>query len=539
MALCGAIVVLAACSGHAPLHVGKLELKEKDDAYLHFIRADLLAIKGETRKSTAELLKLTEQYPAMAYFHLLLAQNFAQEKRFEQAVDSANTALELEPNFVEARLFLGKLEAVQERHADAARELTQALRDDPKREDIYPVLANEYVALRDYGRAVEVLRRLVEVNPDAVIAYYYLGTIHEQYLHRSGEALRYLQEALTIDPANVGVHNAIAEIYLRQKQPRKALAKYQEIAHLEPDEVAVQLRIALIYYELKEFPAAIDVFERILAKNPDADKIRFYLGVLYESAKDPEHAVAEFVKVPPKSSYFKDARIHVASLMRQQGRPEDAVEALREAIEQKAQLPEFYEYLAAIFEEDKQYQQAIDVLLQGHEALPDEEKIVFLLGILYEKVEDRDAAIAAMQEVLRINPQNASALNYIGYTYAERGERLEEALALVQKALVLRPDDGYIVDSLGWVYLRMGDAAQALKYLQRACRLVAGEPTILFHLGEVQLARGDARGARRAFEQALEAGMKKREPDERELSIIRKRLEDLKGMMGSKAPKTL
>lgn len=522
-------MLAVACGGTHPRHATRIELKEKDDAYLQFIRADLLSLEGEVRRSNAELIKLTQRYPQMAYFFALLAQNYGQEKRYAEAVKTAQKALELDPHLMEARITLGKLYALQEQHEDASREFAAAIRDDPKDEEIYPFLANEYVALGEYRRAIEVLRKLLTINPDSVIAYYYMGAINARHLNRLGEALRLYQEALSIDPANANVHNAVAEVYLRQQQLRKALAKYQEIAHLEPDEIAVWLRIALIHYELKEYPEAIAIFEQILDRNPEADKIRFYLGILYENTKERDKAIDELLLVPPKSSYFKEARLHVAALMREAGQIDEAIEELLDAIEQRERIPEFYEYLAAIFEENKRFAEAIDILERGHEALPDEEKIVFLLGIVYEKVEDRENAVRAMSEVLRINPQNASALNYIGYTYIEQGENLDEALEMIQEALILRPDDGYITDSLGWAYFQMGNVEQAFTYLTRANRLVPGEPTILDHLGEVLLHRGDVKGALRCFEQAIEAGKKKKDPDEKELERIREKIERLKG----------
>jgi len=527
-----ALPLAASCAGGKPPTHAKLDLKEKDDAYLQFIRADLMAIGGDTRKSTAELMKLTQRYPDMAYFHYLLAENFGREKRFDLAAESAKRALELDPQFSEARIYMGRLYSLQERHADAAREFAIVARQDPRREEVYPLLAGEYVSEREYGRAIEVLKGLLSVNPDSVIAYYYLGVIYDQNLRNPNQALKMYQEALSIDPGSVSVHNAMAELYLRKHELRKALTKYMEISHLEPDDIAVMLRVALIHYELKEYPAAIEVFEKILARNPEADKIRFYLGVLYESAKQNDKAIAELMQVPPKSSYFKDSRIHVASLHRQEGRPDEAAEVLKGAIRQKPQVPEFYEYLAAVYEENDRVPEAIAILEEGHRAVPDEEKIVFLLGIVYEKALERERAVWAMKEVLRINPQNASALNYIGYTWADGGENLEEALEMIQQALVLRPGDGFITDSLGWAYFRMGDTERALKYLMKANSLVPGEPTILDHIGEVMLARGDVRAALKYFEQAFEAGRRKKSPDEREQERLKEKIDKLKGGQG-------
>ncbi|MFH0800526.1 MAG: tetratricopeptide repeat protein [Pseudomonadota bacterium] len=518
----------ASCSGKHTPRIAKPEAKEKDDPYFQFIRADLLAMKGETQKSTAELLKLTKRYPRMAFFYLLLAHNYGQEHRLQEAVNACKEAVEVSPGFAEARIYLGKLYASQEMHSEAVRTLADVVRDFPKEEDVYPLLASEHVIMREYGRAVEVLKQMISFDPDALIAYFYLGQIYEEHLGKSEMALQMYREALSIDPGNVGVQSAIAESYLRHKQLGKALDKYQDILHEAPDEIAVALRIALIHYELKEYDEAIAMFVDILKKNADADKIRFYLGVLYESTKDPDKAIVELSQVPANSSYFKDARLHIASMDRSAGRVDEAAAALRDGIEKKGQIPEFYEYLAAIYEENRDYKQAIAVLEEGHKALPGDEKMVFLLAIICEKARDRDRAVAAMRDVLKINPKNASALNYIGYTYAEKGENLSEALEMVQQALVLKPDDGYITDSLGWVYVRQGDLEHGLKYLLRANSLVPGETTILYHLGEALYGRGEMKGALKYYEQALDAGAKKPETDEEELEKIKKRIEELK-----------
>lgn len=521
------IIAFTACATGRSPRLSKVELT--DDVYFDFIKADSLAMAGDTQKSSAELAKLIARNPDIAFFRYLLAQNLGREKRFSDAVQVCKKALELSPDFIEARIYLGKLYATQDLHVDAVRIFEEVIHDAPKKEEVYTYLAGEYAAMRDYVRSIKALRQLLTVNPDSVVAYFYMGTIYDRNLKNPSEALRMYNSALSIDPANANVHSAMGELYLRAKQTKKALLKFQEVAHLEPDDISTQLRIALIHYELKEYAQAITIFNEIIKKNPTADKILFYLGVLYEAEKEPAKATEEFKKVPANSSYFKDARLHMAAIARLDGRVEDAVAALREAIKEKKQVPEFYEYLAAIYEEAKDYKASIAVLEDGHDAIPNDEKIAFLLGVLYEKIEDRDGAIDAMREVLKINPQNAGALNYIGYTFAERGERLDEALTLVEQALVLRPDDGYITDSLGWVYFKLGDEENALKYLQKANSLVPGEPTVLYHIGEVFLKKGDAKMALKFFEQALSAAKKKTEVDEKELGRIEGRIKEIGG----------
>jgi tetratricopeptide (TPR) repeat protein len=102
-----------------------------------------------------------------------------------------------------------------------------------------------------------------------------------------------------------------------------------------------------------------------------------------------------------------------------------------------------------------------------------------------------------MRRILDIHPENADALNYIGYTYAEQGIRLDEAMGLIQKALNIKPDSAYIIDSLGWVYYQKGLYDEALKYLLEAAKLVPNDPTIIEHLGDVYFKK-------RMYEKSLE-----------------------------------
>lgn len=520
---------------HVP-HIIKLD--EGSDVYYQFVHADLLAMKDETRQATSELLKLVKDYPDLAFFHYLLAQNYANSQRLDDAVVECKKAVELAPKFMEARIFLGKLYASQKKDSEAVKVLSAVVHEDQRQEDVYPLLAMEYVTLGEYSKAIETLKQMLAINPDSVSAYLHLGSIYDENLHNSDEAIKMYREALNIDPSNTATLNLLGEIYLKNKRPRRALETFIELGRLEPDDVAVKLRIALIYYDLKNYNQAIDIFREILAANPDADKIRFYLGVLYENSRQFQKASDEFAAVPPNSGFYKDARLHMAAIGRDMGKTSDAIAALSQSIGEKPKQAEFYEYLAALYEEVKDIPQAIDALKRGHAALPDDEKVIFLLGILYEKARERENAIGAMREVLRINPQNAGALNYIGYTCAEMDKNLDEALKFVEKALVLRPDDAYITDSLGWVYYKMGDYEQALKYLLKAAGLVRGEPTVFYHIGETYLKMGKLNEAKKYFEKARATSSKKKDIDEEEFTRIKERLEELR-IKGKKTTRAL
>ncbi|MFN7135438.1 MAG: tetratricopeptide repeat protein, partial [Myxococcales bacterium] len=100
---------------------------------------------------------------------------------------------------------------------------------------------------------------------------------------------------------------------------------------------------------------------------------------------------------------------------------------------------------------------AVALLVKALDERPRDEVLLFALGVLHEKRGEAEQAIARMRQVLAVNPLNASALNFIGYTWAELGQNLDEAEALIRKALELNPDNGAYVDSLGWVLYKKGD----------------------------------------------------------------------------------
>jgi len=104
---------------------------------------------------------------------------------------------------------------------------------------------------------------------------------------------------------------------------------------------------------------------------------------------------------------------------------------------------------------------------------------------------------------VELNPKNAAALNYLGYTYAEMGVQLEEAERLIRRALEIEPDDGFYVDSLGWVYYQRGDYGHAVEQLERAVELAGDDPTVAEHLGDAYGRAGKPREALRLYQDAL------------------------------------
>jgi Tfp pilus assembly protein PilF len=118
---------------------------------------------------------------------------------------------------------------------------------------------------------------------------------------------------------------------------------------------------------------------------------------------------------------------------------------------------------------------------------PENEKIRYYLGSLYDRQGSVDKGLEQMEELLRLNSQNVDALNYIGYTWTQKGIRLNDAEKLLRKAIGLRPDNGYVQDSWGWYLFVRGRVSEAVVELEKAAKMKPNESTILEHLGDAYL----------------------------------------------------
>ena len=115
---------------------------------------------------------------------------------------------------------------------------------------------------------------------------------------------------------------------------------------------------------------------------------------------------------------------------------------------------------------------------------PKSDEAHFQLGALHDENKNKEKSVASMKKAIELNPKNAAALNYLGYTWAEMGVQLDEAEELIQRALKIQPNDGFYIDSLGWVYYQKGDYPKAVEQLERAVEITVDDPTIIEHLAD-------------------------------------------------------
>jgi Flp pilus assembly protein TadD len=130
--------------------------------------------------------------------------------------------------------------------------------------------------------------------------------------------------------------------------------------------------------------------------------------------------------------------------------------------------------------------------------------LYFNLGTVYDKLNRFDDVERVMETAIKLDPHHADALNYLGYSYAERGVKIDQALSLTKRAVMLKPSNGYYVDSLAWALYKSGSLSEALTEMKRAVALAGDDPVLYEHLGDIYAKQRNLSDAREAWLHALE-----------------------------------
>jgi tetratricopeptide (TPR) repeat protein len=192
-----------------------------------------------------------------------------------------------------------------------------------------------------------------------------------------------------------------------------------------------------------------------------------------------------------------------AQALRQSGKTDQGISLLEDAVKKHADEPLAYVWLAGFYSDAERGPQAVKVLQEAQTKFPSDNSIAFELGAVYDKQKRFIDAEASFRQVLSRDPDNATALNYLGYMLAERGERLDESVTYLKKALQIEPENGSFLDSLGWAYFKSDKLDLAEDNLRRAADQLKTNSVIQEHYGEVLFKLGRYDEAIAAWTRAL------------------------------------
>jgi len=498
---------------------------QRDRSYFFFILGSLASAQNDSQTALNYYKKSAQFDPDSSVVQLHEAEELLNLGEGSEAKNILNAILISEkknPDFYILRARVSSQEGDMAASVKALDEATALFTKAGNYGKARETLLTKVALLADnkkYTESVNALEKYIHAQPEDEIAYYFLGKIHSIFQNRDA-AKRAFNKALHIRPGFIAAAKALGLQYELEAQLPEAIAVYQRALRsggadeellqklvnlslimedyksaleylglylaMRPDDSQSQMRSALIQYKLKNYSAAREILEQMLDNDNIAhDRVLFYLGTLTEEQNDFAKSISYYEQIKPSSEYFIESRLQVSFVLANKlNRTNEALRSLDDAIGLKSDSPELYLALAAQHEQLNQISEAIRVLTRASEHFKSNEKILFMLGSLLDHAGDYEEGIKKMREVLAINPNNAHALNHIGYTYAEHKINLDEAEGMLKKALQISPDNGFIIDSLGWVYYQMGKFQKARELLERANKLSPGQPVILEHLAD-------------------------------------------------------
>jgi len=498
-----------------------------------------------------EIVKLDTDPGNLVDDHLLLGRLYRLNNDLQKAENEFKTAVKLQPDSEEAVTTLAYLYN-EEGDSTRAVQALNSVPDAGRSAKLYSALGYTYEQQKQYKQAIEAYRHAIELdrdnldairglaqnlmndgqtdaaldqykiiadaNPEDAQTYLRMAEIYRKQ-GKFDQALDSLKKAETMVQDSIEVPYQIATVYQAQGRDEEAAQTLKQLLDKtekadgnytqgEKSNRAVFLeRLGTIYREMGNNQSALDTFRKMLPLGDD-NAVRGYQQIIdtYREAKQWPQATAAAKEAVQKLPNDRGLKMVLASQLADTGQADNAIEQVKALLKGNADDREVYVALSQMYTRLKRWneaEQAINKAEQLSTKPEDKTYAVFVKGSVYEREKKYEQAEEAFKQVLNSDPQNAVALNYLGYMLADRGVRLDEALNYVKKAIDLDPANGAYLDSLGWAYYKLGKYDLAEQNLSKAVQRTPNDPTVQDHLGDVYQKVGRWKQAAAHWERAL------------------------------------
>ncbi len=466
-------------------------------SYMHYIQGLLLQQKGLYTEALKEFQQVVDIDPQSGYVLEQAAELALDVGQSTAALEFATQMAELEPKNPKAHLVLGNVRWAQSDPEGAEKSFAVALKLQPKYEEALFAMGN-LLAPSEPLRARGYFERYLSASDEGSPEVLYQLALIDQRLGNTPRAVENLQRAIEVDAEFLQARYALAQIYEVAKDTDAALAEYKGILPHDPKNLSLMNHVGELLFFRGRIDEAEASFDQVKALEPGNPAACFWKAFLAEQRKDWARAAAE---LRASTALDDDAGLvmRLSYYLTQAGRLGDAVDVLSQARTKWPKDPEIAYFLGLGYDDLGQVQKAIEAMNGTLALKPDSREARFQLATLYEKAGNVEEMEKQFRLLLRSRPDDASALNYLGYSLADRGLKLAEARALIERAVALEPDNGAYADSLGWADFKLGDYAKANEELLRAAEMVDSDETVWEHLGDSYNASKDSSRAWLAY----------------------------------------
>jgi tetratricopeptide (TPR) repeat protein len=384
---------------------------------------------------------------------------------------------------------------------DAMRMLVQRHAEEPLS---YYALSNLSLSAGKNQQAVAAADKALALQPSLIEAQ----VVRAHALLASGEtgrAITGMSQAVESAPHNYELRLTFAKMLVQVEHFDRARAEFAKLLGQRPNDPDLLYTLGLLDVQKQNYAGAGKYFKRLLATGQRIDEARYYLGRVAQELKRLGEAIRWYSQVQT-GQYRIDAQARIASVLAIQGKLNEGREELRRArLEEGKDTAVVQLYLAEgeLLRKASRYEAGLNLFNQALNEYPGNSDLLYARALLAEKIGRTDQLEADLRTILKADPNNATALNALGFTLADHNKRVHEALGYIEQAYEQRPDDPAIIDSMGWAHFRLGNYDQAEQYLRRAFKLLP-DGEIAGHLSEIMWAQGQKEKARSVLRHALD-----------------------------------
>ena len=541
--LCGTLAAallagapLALSADEAPKVVEPVDFQQASanaDALFEFLVAEVAAQRGDVEAALAIYHRMARELrdPHLARRAVEMA---VRARSFGSAIESAAMLLELDPNSTLAREIMAALLA-NENNIDKARDaVARLLEKSPARDTMLMHLQHLFAKFPDKAAVLEATRGVAAPYRDLPEAYYAVGVaallaerhtlastevdaalerrpgweqaaiLKAQVLRKTapGQVQPFYEEFVAAHPGAVEVRMQLGRELAADRKLSEARVHFREVEKMDTRDAQAPYAVGLLSLQIEDYPEAQAAFTRALRLGyRDAAGVYLGMGQAAEGQKRYDEAIEWYGKV--ESGDTLRAQLKIATLISRQQGLVAGREYLRR-IEPRSgdETIQVLQVEAQLLRDAKAWKETYEMLSRAVLEYPDSFELLYDRAMAAERVDRLDVLEDDLRRVIRMKPDYAHAYNALGFTLAEKTDRLAEARDLIEKAFKLAPEDPFILDSLGWVHYRLGNMGEALKHLQTAYAS-RSDPEIAAHLGEVLWKAGQRDEAKKIWSTAL------------------------------------
>lgn len=474
---------------------------QPEDAYVKRKLAYELIRSGELKESEKILeIVFKKSDSSDESVGLILASLYSSLDKVKEARATYERLLVLNPDSEEACLYLSRSYVAEKLYKEAHSILSNC----EKRANDNPVFSF-FKGRIEYDRGNKPLAKTyfeksLKIDPNYSQAALAIGALYEEKENFQA-ALKIYKKFIDNDANsnNTQVLSRLVTIMFSMEKNTEVIPYAETLSSIDTTDLNLKVRLGLLYSDVERYEEAAKLFKDVLESVPESDKVLYYLGALNQQTNKPAEAITYFKKITSASPLFGDAGIQIGQLMSSlaresfvQGKNKDNEKSIEfkkyidaRVAENPDMLVELKMLQASYFEDTFQYKNAIDTLaaMKTHKNFTESHS--YYLASIMEKDGQYLQARQLVQVLIDKDPNNAHALNFMGYSYLERNERLDKAFEYISRAVSLKPNDGYIRDSMAWYFYQTGKFKEALSEAKKASELVKGDPTITKHLGMI------------------------------------------------------